>query len=199
MSGFFRVSLDQIIFQFYSKNWGLKITDLHQGIVWGTQTAETCLHQDLVNRFDYDGIYGTVLNRFITQVANAIPLTVYGSGGQTRPFIHIADSGKCIQLAIENDVFDCAKVRIFNQVAEVQTIGNIAMMLSRYFNAKIEYLPNPRKEPIENNLKFSNRGLLELGFNPVLLERSLINDVKHIANLTKSQFDPKNVMTSPRW
>jgi UDP-sulfoquinovose synthase len=81
--------LDQLIFQFYNKNWGLKITDLHQGIVWGVETEHTKLAPELVNRFDYDGIYGTVLNRFISQAANGLPLTVYGTGGQSRAFIHI--------------------------------------------------------------------------------------------------------------
>jgi UDP-sulfoquinovose synthase len=97
--------LDQLLFQFYNKNWGLKITDLHQGIVWGVETEHTKLAPELVNRFDYDGIYGTVLNRFISQAANAIPLTVYGTGGQTRAFIHISDTAKCVQFPSRMQVF----------------------------------------------------------------------------------------------
>lgn len=92
--------LDQLIFQFYNKNWKLKITDLHQGIVWGFNTNETKLSPILNNRFDYDGIFGTVLNRFISQAANNIPLTIYGTGGQTRAFININDTVECIKLAI---------------------------------------------------------------------------------------------------
>jgi len=94
--------LDQLIFQYYAKNDELRITDLHQGIVWGTHTTETRLHEQLINRFDYDGDYGTVLNRFLIQAAIGYPLTVHGTGGQTRAFIHIQDSVRCIELALNN-------------------------------------------------------------------------------------------------
>ena len=94
-------SLDQILFQFYAQNDRLKITDLHQGIVWGTQTQETRLDPRLINRFDYDGEYGTVLNRFLVEGAIGHPLTVHGTGGQTRAFINIQDTVRCIKLAIE--------------------------------------------------------------------------------------------------
>ncbi len=93
---------DQLFFHFYNKNDGVKITDLHQGIVWGTQTPETQMDERLINRFDYDGDYGTVLNRFLMQAAIGYPLTVHGTGGQTRAFIHIQDTCRCIELAIEN-------------------------------------------------------------------------------------------------
>ena len=93
---------DQLFFHFYNKNDGVKITDLHQGIVWGTQTPETQMDERLINRFDYDGDYGTVLNRFLMQAAIGYPLTVHGTGGQTRAFIHIHDTCRCIELAIEN-------------------------------------------------------------------------------------------------
>ena len=89
--------LDQLIFQFYCKNWGLKVTDLHQGIVWGVNTDQTVKHESLANRFDYDGVYGTVLNRFLSQAANGVPLTVYGSGGQSRAFIHVSDTAECLR------------------------------------------------------------------------------------------------------
>ncbi len=89
---------DQLLFAFYNKNDGIRVTDLHQGIVWGTQTAETRLDERLINRFDYDGDYGTVLNRFLMQAAVGYPLTVHGTGGQTRAFIHIQDTVRCIQL-----------------------------------------------------------------------------------------------------
>src|SRR5690606_32655649 len=95
-------SLDQLLFQFYARNDGLRITDLHQGIVWGTQTAETRLDPELINRFDYDGDYGTVLNRFLMQAAAGHPLTVHGTGGQTRAFINIQDTVTCVRLAVEN-------------------------------------------------------------------------------------------------
>src|SRR5262249_5130758 len=95
-------TLDQLLFAYYNKNDRVKITDLHQGIVWGTQTEETRQDERLINRFDYDGDYGTVLNRFLMQAAIGYPLTVHGTGGQTRAFIHIQDTGRWIQLPIEN-------------------------------------------------------------------------------------------------
>ena len=93
---------DALLFQFYARNDKLRITDLHQGIVWGTQTEETRLDERLINRFDYDGDYGTVLNRFLMQAAVGYPLTVHGSGGQTRAFIHIQDTVRCVELALRN-------------------------------------------------------------------------------------------------
>ena len=95
-------TLDQLMFAFYAKNDGVRITDLHQGIVWGTQTPQTSQDERLINRFDYDGDYGTVLNRFLMQAAIGHPLTVHGTGGQTRAFIHIRDTVRCIELAISN-------------------------------------------------------------------------------------------------
>ena len=109
---------DQLLFAYYNKNDGIRVTDLHQGIVWGTQTAETRLDDRLINRFDYDGDYGTVLNRFLMQAAVGYPLTVHGTGGQTRAFIHIQDTVRCIQLAIENPPEPGERVRVFNQMTE---------------------------------------------------------------------------------
>jgi len=108
--------LDALLFQFFNKNDGIRVTDLHQGIVWGTNTPQTIKDERLINRFDYDGDYGTVLNRFIMQGALGVPLTVYGTGGQTRGFIHISDTARCIELAIANPPKSGEKVQIFNQV-----------------------------------------------------------------------------------
>jgi len=105
---------DQLLFAYYNKNDGIRITDLHQGIVWGTQTRETCLDERLINRFDYDGDYGTVLNRFLMQAALKYPLTVHGSGGQTRAFIHIQNTVRCIQLALDNPPAADERVQVFN-------------------------------------------------------------------------------------
>ena len=113
---------DQLLFAFYNKNDGTRVTDLHQGIVWGTQTAETRLDERLINRFDYDGDYGTVLNRFLMQAAVGYPLTVHGTGGQTRAFIHIQDTVRCIQLAIENPPERGERVRVFNQMTECHRV-----------------------------------------------------------------------------
>lgn len=106
---------DQLLFAFYNKNDGVRVTDLHQGIVWGTQTEETKKDERLINRFDYDGDFGTVLNRFLVEAAIEYPLTVHGSGNQTRAFINIQDTVRCIELAIENPPQKGERVRIFNQ------------------------------------------------------------------------------------
>jgi UDP-sulfoquinovose synthase len=113
-------SMDHLMFQFYARNDWLRITDLHQGIVWGTQTLETSRDLRLINRFDYDGDYGTVLNRFVMQAAVGHPLTVHGSGGQTRAFINIQDTTRCIALAVANPPERGERVRIYNQESTVK-------------------------------------------------------------------------------
>ena len=119
-------TLDQLLFAFYAKNDEVRVTDLHQGIVWGTQTPETSLDERLINRFDYDGDYGTVLNRFLMQAAIGYPLTVHGTGGQTRAFIHIRDTVKCIRLAVESPPERGERPRIFNQMTEVHRVIDLA-------------------------------------------------------------------------
>jgi UDP-sulfoquinovose synthase len=191
-------SLDQILFQFYNKNWGLKITDLHQGIVWGIETPETKLDPRLVNRFDYDGIYGTVLNRFISQAAAGHPLTIYGTGEQTRAFIHIQDTANCVKLAIETPP-NTSKVRIFNQVAETQTLIDLAEIIKNAYGAEIAYFDNPRKEAAKNDLEVHNEGLVSLGFEPIRLNQSLIDDVEFLAEQCKDKLRTENVLNSPKW
>ena len=191
--------LDQLIFQFYTKNWGLKVTDLHQGIVWGINTNQTIKDKRLVNRFDYDGIYGTVLNRFLSQAANGHNLSVYGTGGQSRAFINVADTANCINLAIMNDNFDSSKVRIFNQVSEVRSVLELAKIISKLYGVEIDFLDNPRKELSENDLEVSNIGLTNLGFKPITLQDGLLDDVKVLAEENKNSFDFSNVMSSPKW
>lgn len=192
-------SLDQILFQFYNKNWKLRITDLHQGIVWGTQTKETMAAPALVNRFDYDGMYGTVLNRFIVQAAVGFPLTVYGTGGQRRAFIHISDTAECVKLAVENPPENANRVRIFNQVSEVRGVMELAEILRDKYGAEINCVDNPRKELAENELEVSNEGLRSLGFDPILLNDELINDVKFIAEECKKRVDLEKILNSPKW
>ncbi|MEM9851651.1 MAG: NAD-dependent epimerase/dehydratase family protein [Pseudomonadota bacterium] len=191
--------LDQLLFQFYNKNWGLKVTDLHQGIVWGVETPETRLDPRLMNRFDYDGVFGTVLNRFISQAVNGVPLTVYGTGGQSRAFIHIADSARCLQLAVETPPEEGERPRIFNQVAEVQSVGGLARILKEQWGAEVQEVKNPRKELAENELEVENAGLRSLGFEPTLLNTELIEDVKFLSDATRQNFKQENVLSSPTW
>ena len=139
-------TLDQLLFLYYNKNDLVRITDLHQGIVWGTNTEATLKDPRLTNRFDYDGDYGTVLNRFLMQAAIGYPLSVHGTGGQTRAFIHIKDSVKCVQLALENPPKSGERVKIFNQMTESHQVGELAKKVASLTGADINYLPNPTKE-----------------------------------------------------
>ncbi len=172
---------DQLLFLYFNKNDKLKITDLHQGIVWGTHTAETKLDEKLINRFDYDGDYGTVLNRFLMQAAIGYPLTVHGTGGQTRAFIHIQDSVKCIELAINNPPEKGEKVKIFNQTTETHRVRDLANLISEMTGVEIQNIENPRNEDAENELRVENKNFLELGLNPITLEKGLLEEVKDIA------------------
>lgn len=191
-------SLDQTMFAFYNKTWNVPITDLHQGIVWGSATGLTKLDPRLSNRFDYDGEYGTVLNRFIVEAAAKNPITVYGTGGQTRAFINIEDSVRCVRLAIEN-ISDSAGVRIFNQVSETKRILDLAKIVSDQTEVEIEYLDNPRKESAENELRVKNDGLKSLGFEPILLSESLIDDVINLAENYADNVNIAAIKSKAKW
>ena len=172
---------DQLFFAFYNKNDEVRITDLHQGIVWGTQTRETRLDDRLINRFDYDGDYGTVLNRFLMQAAIEYPLTVHGSGGQTRAFIHIQDTVRCIELAITNPPARGERVKILNQLTETHRLIELANLIATMTGATIEHVQNPRKEADSNDLAAANTGLLDLGLQPTTLRQGLLEEVTDIA------------------
>lgn len=172
---------DQLLLKFYNQNDRVRATDLHQGIVWGTQTPETRLDERLINRFDYDGDYGTVLNRFLMQAAIDHPLTVHGSGGQTRAFIHIQDTVRCIEIAIENPPARGEKVRIFNQATETYRVRDLAGIVSEQTGVTIDYLPNPRNEADENEFLVSADNLLKLGLSPIRLTEGLMAEVTDIA------------------
>ncbi|QJR19131.1 NAD-dependent epimerase/dehydratase family protein [Pelagibacterium halotolerans] len=174
-------SMDQLMFQFYAGNDHLRITDLHQGIVWGTQTEETRLDPALINRFDYDGDFGTVLNRFLMQAAAGHPLTVNGTGGQTRAFINIQDTVRCVALALDNPPAAGDPVRIINQIAETHRVRDLAELVSRLTGAEIEYVDNPRSEAAENELAVSNATLRGLGLEPILLRDALLTETVDIA------------------
>lgn len=173
--------LDQHLFAFYAKNDELRITDLHQGIIWGTTTDETARDERLINRFDYDGDYGTVLNRFLMQSAVGYPLTVHGTGGQTRAFIHIRDMVRCIEIALENPPAQGEKVKIFNQMTETHRVRDLAELIARVSGAQVALVPNPRKESPENELHVVNETFLDLGLNPTTLEEGLLHEVEEIA------------------
>ena len=192
-------TLDQLLFLYYNKNDSIRITDLHQGIVWGTNTEATNRDKRLTNRFDYDGDYGTVLNRFLMQAAIGYPLTVHGTGGQTRAFIHIRDSVKCVQLALENPPKPGERVKIFNQMTESHQVGELAKKVASLTGAKINYLPNPRNEAVENDLIVDNRCFIELGLDPTTLDDGLLTEVFDIAKRWSDRCDKNRIPCVSAW
>jgi UDP-sulfoquinovose synthase len=192
-------SIDQILFQYYAENDRLRITDLHQGIVWGTQTKETRRHPSLINRFDYDGEYGTVLNRFLVEAVIGHPLTVHGTGGQTRAFIHIEDTVRCIELAVNNPPQRGDRVKILNQVAETKSVQEVAELVARVTGATIEHVANPRNEAAENDLQMRNATFRGLGLDPILLSEGLTTETSEIAARYADRIDRSQILARSAW
>ena len=192
-------TIDQLMFAFYAKNDQIRITDLHQGIVWGTQTPETELDERLINRFDYDGDYGTVLNRFLMQAAMSYPLTVHGSGGQTRAFIHLRDTVRCIELALLNPPQKGERPTIFNQVTEVYKVIDLAKLVAEKTGAEIMHYPNPRLEADANDLKVKNDQFKALGLKPTTLSDGLLSEVEEIARKYIDRVDKSKIPAKSLW
>jgi UDP-sulfoquinovose synthase len=192
-------TLDQLMFSFYAANDQLRITDLHQGIVWGTQTAQTIHDERLVNRFDYDGDYGTVLNRFLMQAAIGHPLTVHGTGGQKRAFIHIRDTVRCIEIALNNPPARGSKPAVFNQITEVHGVRDLAKIVSDLTGVDVAYLPNPRREAEENDLNARNDQFLALGLQPTTLSEGLLEECTQIATRYRNRVDPTKIISRSVW
>jgi UDP-sulfoquinovose synthase len=192
-------TLDQLLFSFYASNDRLRITDLHQGIVWGTQTDQTARDERLINRFDYDGDYGTVLNRFLMQSAIGHPLTVHGTGGQTRAFIHIRDTVRCIEIALNNPPQAGSQVLVRNQVTETHRLIDLAKMISDMTGTEMAFLPNPRREADENELSVRNDQFLALGLQPTTLSEGLLEEITQIAAKYRHRVDPHKIIARSVW
>ena len=170
---------------FCCRVWGLRATDLNQGVVYGTLTPEIARHPGLINRFDYDEVFGTVLNRFCVQAAIGCPLTVYGRGGQTRGFLDIRDTVRCIELAVLNPPAT-GEYRVFNQFTEQFSVGDLAEKV-RIAGAKmdlrveLQHLPNPRVEKEGHYYNAAHTRLLDLGLEPHFLSDSLLDSLLNIA------------------
>jgi len=188
---------------FACKVWGLRATDLNQGVVYGVLTEETAMDELLINRLDYDGVFGTALNRFCIQAAIGHPLTVYGTGGQTRAFLDIRDTVRCVELAIATPA-DPGKFRVFNQFTELFGIGDLAMMVKKAgstlgMNVEVTHLENPRVEMEEHYFNAKNTNLLDLGLQPHFLSDSLLDSLLNFSVKYKSRVDEKQILPKVKW
>lgn len=188
---------------FTCKAWGIRATDLNQGVVYGVRTDETEMHEELCNRFDYDGIFGTALNRFCVQAAVGHPLTVYGKGGQTRGYLDIRDTVQCVELAIANPA-QAGEFRVFNQFTEQFSVNELATLVTSAggklgLNVETISVPNPRVEAEEHYYNAKHTKLIELGLKPHLLSDSLIDSLLNFAIKFKDRVDTKQIMPSVSW
>jgi UDP-sulfoquinovose synthase len=188
---------------FACRIWGLRATDLNQGVVYGVLTEETGMDELLINRLDYDGVFGTALNRFCIQAAIGHPLTVYGKGGQTRGFLDIRDTVRCVELAIANPA-ETGEFRVFNQFTEQFSVGDLALMVKKAGNAmglnvEINHLDNPRVEKEEHYFNAKNTKLLDLGLEPHLLSDSLLDSLLNFAIKYQKRVDHKQILPKVSW
>ncbi|SDS57658.1 NAD-dependent epimerase/dehydratase family protein [Microlunatus soli] len=186
--------------EFACRIWGLRATDLNQGVVYGLETEATKLDPRLSTRYDYDSVFGTVLNRFIIQAVLGEPLTVYGDGTQTRGFLDIRDTMECLRLAVENPA-DRGEFRVFNQMTESFSVGQLADLVAEAFPGpvQIEKLENPRVEQSEHYYNVKHTGLVELGLKPHLLSDTLIESLFDIVSSHKDRVNTEALTPTVTW
>ena len=188
---------------FCCKIWGIRATDLNQGIVYGFETDETAQDARLATRFDYDQIYGTALNRFCIQAAVGYPLSVYGSGQQTRGYINLRDTMRCIELAIASPP-QAGEYRVFNQITEQFSLIELAEMVVKQSNrfgleARLEYLPNPRLESEQHYYNATHTRLTELGLQPHLLNEDVLESLIRCAIDCRERVDRNLILPTVNW
>ncbi|MBF2080453.1 MAG: NAD-dependent epimerase/dehydratase family protein [Synechococcales cyanobacterium T60_A2020_003] len=188
---------------FACRVWGLRATDLNQGIVYGVLTEETGMDELLINRFDYDGVFGTALNRFCIQAAIGHPLTVYGTGGQTRALLDIRDTVRCVELAIATPA-QPGEFRVFNQFTEMFSIHDLAMQIKKAGNAvgldvEINNISNPRVELEEHYFNAKNTKLIDLGLQPHYLSDSLLDSLLNFCVKYKDRVDESQILPKVSW
>ncbi len=189
--------------QFACRTWGLRATDLNQGVVYGVLTEETGTDELLINRLDYDGVFGTALNRFCIQAAIGHPLTVYGTGGQTRSFLDIRDTVRCIELAIATPA-EAGKMRVFNQFTELFSIRDLALMVQKAgqtigLKVEVQNIDNPRVELEEHYFNAKNTNLLDLGLQPHFLSDALLDSLLNFAVKYRDRIDHKQILPKVKW
>ena len=186
--------------EFTCRAWGLRATDLNQGVVYGQETPQTARDPRLATRFDYDAIFGTVLNRFVVQAVLDHPLTVYGAGGQTRGIIDLRDTVECIRLASEQPA-ERGEFRVFNQMTESMSVADIAKAIASSFSrpVDIDYLDNPRVEADPHYYNVTHTGLVGLGLKPHYLSETLITSLFAVAERHKHHADPVALRPTVDW
>jgi UDP-sulfoquinovose synthase len=185
--------------QFACRIWGLRATDLNQGVVYGQKTDETTLHPDLATRFDYDGVFGTVLNRFCVQAVTGHPLTVYGKGGQTRGMLDIRDTLACVELALLNPASE-SEFRVFNQFTESWSVNEMADLVSKVHpKAIIEHMDDPRVEKEEHYYRAAHTKLLDLGLVPHLLTEQTIQSLLAVVERYRDRVDAEAILPKVNW
>ena len=188
---------------FACRIWGLRATDLNQGVVYGVLTEETGMDELLINRLDYDGVFGTALNRFCIQAAIGHPLTVYGKGGQTRGFLDIRDTVRCVEIALANPA-QSGEFRVFNQFTEHFSVGDLAILVKKAatamgLNVEINHLDNPRIEKEEHYYNAKNTKLLDLGLQPHYLSDSLLDSLLNFAIKYQNRVDNNQILPKVTW
>jgi UDP-sulfoquinovose synthase len=188
---------------FCCKVWKLRATDLNQGVVYGTITDETAIDEALINRFDYDGVFGTVLNRFCAQAAVGYPLTVYGKGGQTRGFLDIRDTVRCIEIACAHPAA-AGEFRVFNQFTEQFSVLDLAYKVQAAgknmgMKVEIQHIPDPRVEAEAHYYNAKNSKLVDLGLQPHFLSDSLLDSVMNVAVKYKNRIDQSLFQPRVNW
>jgi UDP-sulfoquinovose synthase len=189
--------------RFACKIWGLRATDLNQGVVYGVLTDQTGIDDGLINRLDYDEVFGTALNRFCIQAAIGHPLTVYGSGGQTRGFLDIRDTIRCMEIAVANPAA-AGEFRVFNQFTEQFSVLDLAMMVRKAgedagLTVQVDHVQNPRVEKEQHYYNAKNTQLRDLGLVPHCLSESLLTSLLHFAIRFKDRVDRSQIMPTVTW
>ena len=195
--------LDTHLLWFYVRTWGIKVTDLFQGPVYGLITDENAKHERLFPFFCYDELFGTVLNRFVVQAVAGYPLTVFGKGGQTRGYIDIRDTLQCVRLSLENPP-DAGELRIFNQFVETFSVNELAEKVQRVgnqmgLNVKIRPIENPRKEAEDHYYNPAHTGLLELGLEPHYLSDEFLTQIMEIVLKYKENINQDAIFRGVKW
>jgi UDP-sulfoquinovose synthase len=186
--------------EFGCRIWGLRVTDLNQGIVYGQETDETVLDPQLTTRLDYDAVFGTVINRFAIQAVLGLPLSVYGGGSQTRAVIDIRDTVECIRLACENPA-DAGEFRVFNQATESFSLAEMAKVVQNSFPGQvdIEHVDNPRVEIENHHYAFTHTALESLGLKPHLLSDTLLHHMFEVIEQHRDRIDVDLLKPTVKW